>query len=129
GGILLHELNGHIEGRAGVGAKLEHGSPFRGGGPSIASRVVEADGRSSSSAPSAPRAPSLARAELRAAFRLSAIPVGVALLFGVLLLPRRALPDDVPVPVADTAALGRVRSADRQLAEAARRELLPGPVR
>jgi hypothetical protein len=71
----------------------------------------------------------LARAELRDALRLSAIPVGAALLFGVLLLPRRASPDDVPVPVADTAALAHARAADQELAEAARRDPLPGTVR
>jgi hypothetical protein len=69
------------------------------------------------------------RAELRDAARLSAIPIGVALVFGVLLVPRRSPPDDVPVPIAEGAALARVTAVDHELALAGRRTPLPGPVR
>jgi hypothetical protein len=78
------------------------------------------------------------RAELLDAARLALIPVGVALLFGVLLLPRRAPPGDVPLPVADAKALARSAAIDDELAASARREPptpggpggpLPGPVR
>ena len=69
------------------------------------------------------------RAELRDALGLALVPVGVALLLGVLLLPRRAAPDDVPVPVANASALSRARATDHDLAAHARNEPLSGPVR
>jgi hypothetical protein len=69
------------------------------------------------------------RAELLDAARLALVPIGVALLFGVLLLPRRAPPDDVPLPIADGAALDQAWAVDRALAAEARRTPLPGPVR
>ncbi len=67
--------------------------------------------------------------EGRDAVWLALVPLGVALVLGALLLPRRATPEFVPLPVADHAALARVVAADTQLAERARRDPLPGAVR
>jgi hypothetical protein len=53
----------------------------------------------------------------------------VAVLFGVLLLPRRSPPDDVPIPVADTRALERARATDRDLAARVKDEPLSGGMR
>jgi TolA-binding protein len=69
------------------------------------------------------------RRELRHALWLSCVPIGVALLLGMLLVPRRALPEAVPLPIADAAALARIAAEDARLAESARRRPLPGPVR
>jgi hypothetical protein len=69
------------------------------------------------------------RAELLDALRLAMVPVGVALVLGVLLLPRRAVPDEVPLPIPDGAALARSISVDEGLAALVRREPLPGAVR
>lgn len=69
------------------------------------------------------------RRELRDSLWLSGVPIGVALLLGVLLAPRRAAPEAVPLPVADRAALARVAADDARLAEAARGQPLPGSVR
>jgi hypothetical protein len=70
-----------------------------------------------------------ARAELRDAGWLAIVPIAVAVLFGVLLLPRRADPDDVPVPIPAAGSLAKAASVDRDLARRARSELLPGAVR
>jgi hypothetical protein len=69
------------------------------------------------------------RRELAEALLLALVPVGMALVLGVLLLPRHASPEMVPLPVADPQALARVATTDHELAERARREALPGPVR
>jgi hypothetical protein len=69
------------------------------------------------------------RAELLDAMRLAVVPFGVAILFGLLLLPRRGVPDDVPLPIPDAAALARAIEGDRDLAARARSEPLPAPVR
>jgi hypothetical protein len=69
------------------------------------------------------------RAELRDAATLALVPVGVAILFGLLLVPRAVVPEGLPIPIADARELARVAAADRDLAERARREPLPGPVR
>jgi hypothetical protein len=69
------------------------------------------------------------RTELRDAIHLAFIPMGVGLFLAMLLLPRRAFPDDVPVPIADARELGRAAAVDRDLAALARREPLPGTVR
>src|SRR5260370_9858567 len=61
--------------------------------------------------------------------RLAIVPIGVAIAFGVLLLPRRATPDLVPLPVADSRGLATAFEADESLAARARRDPLPGPVR
>jgi hypothetical protein len=61
--------------------------------------------------------------------RLALIPIGVALVFGLLLLPRHAPPESVPLPIPDARALARTAAADHELAERARREPLPGAVR
>jgi len=69
------------------------------------------------------------RRELRDAMWLALVPLGVALVLGVLLLPRRAAPESVPLPVASGAELARIAAADHVRAEQARRAPLPGPVR
>jgi hypothetical protein len=69
------------------------------------------------------------RHEARDSARLALVPLGVALVLGALLLPRRAAPESVPLPIADRGALARVVAADTDLAERARREPLPGEVR
>ncbi len=69
------------------------------------------------------------RAELFDALRLAVVPFGVAILFGLLLLPRTGTPDDVPVPIPDPAALAQTVALDRDRAASALREPLPGPVR
>jgi hypothetical protein len=60
---------------------------------------------------------------------LTLIPVGVAVVLGVLLLPRRAIPDSVPLPVADPRGLARAVAVDRDLAAHAEREPLSTAVR
>jgi len=47
----------------------------------------------------------------------------------MLLLPRAAPPDLVPLPIADDSALNRAATHDRELAAAAAREPLPSAVR
>lgn len=69
------------------------------------------------------------RHELRDAAWLSLVPLGIALVLGLLLTPRRPPPEGVPVPIADPAAMARVVRADHELADLARREPLPGAVR
>jgi hypothetical protein len=69
------------------------------------------------------------RAELIDAIRLAVVPFGVAILFGLLLLPRRGAPDDVPVPIPDAAGLARAIAVDQDRAARARSEPLPAPVR
>src|SRR5271154_4916188 len=61
--------------------------------------------------------------------KLALVPVGVAVLLGMLLLPRRATPDTVPLPLADPHALARTLEADRLLAARGRSEPLSGSVR
>jgi hypothetical protein len=60
---------------------------------------------------------------------LASVPLGVALLAGCLLLPRSAVPDDVPLPLRDTIALARIAAQDHALAEEARRSPLDADVR
>ncbi|HEY8038653.1 MAG TPA: hypothetical protein VIF15_02625 [Polyangiaceae bacterium] len=69
------------------------------------------------------------RREARDAMWLALVPLGVAVVLGALLVPRRASPESVPLPIADARELGRSALADHELAERARREPLPGPVR
>lgn len=49
-------------------------------------------------------------------YGLGFVPVGVALIFGVLCMPRVVPPEDLPVPLADARELGRVRDADHRMA-------------
>lgn len=65
----------------------------------------------------------------RDALWLALVPLGVAFVLGVLLLPRRAEPEGVPLPLPDAASLARTAAADHALAEKARRQPLPGAVR
>jgi len=60
---------------------------------------------------------------------LALVPLGVALVFGPLVLPRAAPPDVVPLPIVDSQELDRRIVADRALAERVRREALPDDVR
>lgn len=60
---------------------------------------------------------------------LALVPVGVALVLGVLLVPRRAEPEGVPVPLPDAVSLARTAAADHALAEKARHEPLSSAVR
>jgi len=60
---------------------------------------------------------------------LALVPIAVAATLGVLLLPRQALPDGVPLPVPDGRGLTRAAAHDHELAEQARRQLLPPTVR
>lgn len=60
------------------------------------------------------------RAELLDAARLALIPVCVAVFLGVLLLPRRAPPADVPLPVADARELAKSAAIDHELAASVR---------
>jgi len=69
------------------------------------------------------------RHELRDAARLALVPMGVAIVLGLLLVPRRAEPNGVPLPLADARALAHTVAIDHRLAEEARREPLPAPVR
>jgi hypothetical protein len=69
------------------------------------------------------------RRELRDAAWLSLLPLGVALVLGLLLAPRQPTPEGVPVPIADSRSLARTMRADQALAAAARAEPLPGVVR
>ncbi|MGH7296514.1 MAG: hypothetical protein ACRELB_16370 [Polyangiaceae bacterium] len=69
------------------------------------------------------------RREGRDALWLALVPLGVALVLGVLLLPRRAIPESVPLPVADPRALARIESADHERAVRARQHSLDGSVR
>jgi len=69
------------------------------------------------------------RRELRHEARLAIVPIAVAVVLGLLLLPHRASPEAVPLPIADAHELAREAEADRDLADQARREPLPGAVR
>lgn len=79
--------------------------------------------------PSASVDDSTRRRELRDALWLALVPLGVAFVLGVLLLPRRTAPESVPLPVADGRVLARIAAADHARAERARREPLPASVR
>jgi hypothetical protein len=67
--------------------------------------------------------------ELRDAMWLALIPIGAALALGLLLLPRHAPPDSVPLPIIDAHALARTVAGDHDLAQQARKQPLPGAVR
>jgi len=68
-------------------------------------------------------------AEARDAAWLSLVPIGIALVLGLILLPRRAAPEAVPLPLADAAALAREAAGDRTLGERAQKQPLPAAVR
>jgi hypothetical protein len=74
----------------------------------VASALVAAGGRSSIDS-----------------YLLGLVPVGVAIVFGLLVLPRRVVPEEIPVPVVDERALARVESEDGDRARVA----LAGEVR
>jgi hypothetical protein len=60
---------------------------------------------------------------------LALVPLGVSVTLGLLLLPRRATPDSVPLPLADARGLAASAAEDHRLADEARREPLPATVR
>jgi hypothetical protein len=60
---------------------------------------------------------------------LSLVPGGVGLLMGLLLLPRAAVPQGVPLPLAEPRQLVASRRADMELAARAHKGPLAGPVR
>jgi len=60
---------------------------------------------------------------------LALIPVGVALMFGLLLVPRRAMPASVPLPLPQPTGLAIAAAADHALAETARHVPLAPAVR
>jgi hypothetical protein len=69
------------------------------------------------------------RRELQDALWLALVPLSVALTIGVLLVPRRAAPDSVPLPTPDARELAHSAAVDRDLADTARRAPLPSAVR
>ena len=60
---------------------------------------------------------------------LALVPLGVAIVFGPLIMPRAAPADAVPLPMVDARGLDRRVRADHELAERARREGLADDVR
>lgn len=60
---------------------------------------------------------------------LAAIPVTVALMLGILLVPRAVPPRDVPLPIVDASALARTHAEDAARVRAAEAEALPREVR
>jgi hypothetical protein len=60
---------------------------------------------------------------------LALVPLAVAVLFLLLLLPRAAKPRDIPLPTVDMRALDRVEGEDRARAQRAKREGLAGDLR
>lgn len=67
--------------------------------------------------------------ELPSALALASIPLGASLLVGMLLLPRQAMPDALPLPIADPHSLRQTLERDADLAARARASPLPGVVR
>jgi hypothetical protein len=65
----------------------------------------------------------------RGEIALALVPIGVAVVLGVLLLPRHARPESVPLPVPDGRELARSTRTDHDLAQHARRVPLPAAVR
>jgi hypothetical protein len=57
------------------------------------------------------------------------VPVAAGLVFGVLLLPRSAVPHGIPLPDVNARALARTAATDRELADRAKAQPLPGSVR
>jgi TolA-binding protein len=78
-----------------------------------------------------PRADAARRSGQReqGAFALVLVPIAVGIVLGVFLFPRRALPDSVPLPLADRSELVRIARADRDLAARATVEPLSSDVR
>jgi hypothetical protein len=60
---------------------------------------------------------------------LAFVPLGVGLVFGPLVLPRAAPPNDVPLPIVDERAFARQMATDRALADSVRAKALPDDVR
>jgi len=69
------------------------------------------------------------RRELRDAAWLSLVPIGIALVLGLLLAPRHPEPEGIPLPIADPRGIESAMTPDRALAEAGRREPLSGAIR
>ena len=60
---------------------------------------------------------------------LALIPIGVAVVLFSLMIPRAAVPAEIPLPIVDEASLSREEAADDALASRAKAEGLPGDVR
>ena len=69
------------------------------------------------------------QAKGRSSVLLALVPLGVALAFGPLVLPRSAPPDTLPLPVVDASAFEARAAADRAMADRVRAEALPDDVR
>lgn len=67
--------------------------------------------------------------EIQRALVLALVPLGATLLLGMLLFPRQAAPDALPLPIADPHALRQTLETDAALAARARNTPLPGVVR
>jgi len=67
--------------------------------------------------------------EMRTALGLAAVPFVATVLVGMLLLPREAMPDALPLPIPDPQGLKQAFEVDRALATEARASPLPGVVR
>jgi hypothetical protein len=60
---------------------------------------------------------------------LALIPLTVAILLGALMMPRGAVPEAIPVPIADSRVLEKIAEHDRELADRAEQDPLPAEVR
>jgi hypothetical protein len=67
--------------------------------------------------------------EIRRALALAAVPLAATLLLGMLLVPRVAMPDALPLPLPDPKSLQQTFEADSSLAARGRSNTLPGVVR
>jgi hypothetical protein len=105
--ILRHELHWAIERHALIATEILHGLMIASGSVDDLSR----------------------RRELHAAAWFALVPVGIAAVLGLLLAPRRAAPEGLPLPIADSRAIARAAIADHELADRARHDPLSGEVR
>ncbi len=67
--------------------------------------------------------------EIRTGLALAGVPLAATVLVGMLLFPRQAMPDALPLPVPDPQGLKQARDTDLALAAKGRSETLPGAVR
>jgi hypothetical protein len=69
------------------------------------------------------------RSELRRALAFAIVPVAATALLGMLLFPRQAMPDGLPLPIVDPQGLRQAFETDTARAAQGHRALLPGAVR
>jgi hypothetical protein len=98
-----------------VATKIDH---------AVDDTIVPSDSMRGNAGPKSPKEKSTLGSAL-----LALVPLGVALVFGPLILPRSAAPDAVPLPLVDARGLDRRIRADHDLAESARTTGLPDDVR